>query len=547
MRVGYLLFYSILFWVTFFPPVLEASRAGEVLLNQERVSLGDIGTGRLKKAQAIMTYATAAKRIWTIGLPSGWNCKPEEDFSGTITHRHPSRIQLAMKSSFAPMAANGHLQQQYNVQLHLEFENKHIVCQRYLPPGPHREGINFRIGGEEKNIEIFYNVLDYPSEPVLSVYPQRLDFGRLEPNQQTMRKIEITNRGRQPLKWRIEPISLTTEKVSDFVVGTYHSFFLPEASGTGAYRPAVARAALMEFSGHWGEMDGYPEAHEKAVLKYHYTGGGVIVYYWKSPAGKTMNVYLDNHPIGQVETYSDNFTPAEYRLPETTIRGAHTLMLVNQQGRVVLEGVKIPGKGLIRDQGKWLRIFPESGATNREVDYLHLAVDTKNLRPGVHGQYFQLSSNGGTQPLEIYVEVASEVAAKILDVYRYHKGDDLFFTTNPPGEARLANGGDYLKEGIAFRLYSPGTPGTTDFYRWYNQRAQRHYYSCELNADGKLNRDFVREGAIGNIATIRLVNSRPLYRWHHSGSGQYFFTTDPRGEGRTRKGYKYDGIVGYVR
>jgi len=528
--------------------VISPAWGGDILLNPETINLGDVGAGRLKKTQAIMTFPTAGKRDWKVNFAEGWNCRPEQEMSGIINHRHPSRIQIAMKSSLTPAGANGNNQHLYHVQLHLEFENKHVACQQALASGPHRDGIAFNIAGEVKIIDLSYNVMEYPLEPVLSVHPQRLDFGTLAANQQAMRKIEITNRGRQPLRWKLEPLHTAPEMAGvDPVVGQYHSFFRTEIAGTGAYRLAAAKDRPVELTGHWGEMEGFPEAQEKAILKYHYTGGEAIVYYWKSPAGKNMSVYLDNQPMGQLEAYSEQTVSAQYRLPESPFPGGHTLTLVNHQGRVVIEGVKILGKPLNRDQGKWLRIFPDVGATTREVDYLHLALDTTGLRPGVHGQYFLLSSNGGVTPLEIYVEVASETAAKILDVYRYSHGDDLLFSINPQGESRLASGFDYHKDGIAFRLYIAGTPGTTEFYRWYNNRAQCHFYSYEANGEGKLNRDYIWEGTIGNIATSRLANTRPLYRWHHDGTGQYFFTTDPRGEGRTKKGYKYDGIAGYVR
>jgi len=526
---------------------MSAAWGGEVLLNPGTIHLGDVGAGRLKKTQAIMTFPTAGKRDWTVNFAEGWHCKPEQDLSGTIAHRHPARIQIAMKSSLVPAGANGN-HNLYNVQLQLEFGNKHIVCQRSLASGPHREGIAFNVNGELKIIDLSYNIVEYPREPLLSVHPQRLDFSMMEPGQQAMGKIEITNRGRQPLKWQIEPLNAVPDAGGiDAVIGPYHSFYRPDIVGTGVYRPAAAKDRLVEFTGHWGEMDGYPEAQEKATLKYHFTGGEVIVYYWKSPAGKALSVYLDNQPAANLDAYSEQTVAAQFRLPGPAIFGPHTLTLVNHQGRVVIEGVKLPGKGLSRDQGKWLRIFPESGVTTREIDYLHLALDTTGLRPGCHGRYFLLSSNGGTAPLEIYVEVATEAAAKILDVYRYSHGDDLLFSTNPQGESRLAPGHDYRKDGIAFRLFSPGTPGTTEFYRWYSNRYQSHFYSYEAGAEGKLNREYLREGTIGNIATSRLANTRPLYRWHHAGKGRYFFTTDSRGEGMNKKGYKYDGIAGYVR
>jgi hypothetical protein len=198
-------------------------------------------------------------------------------------------------------------------------------------------------------------------------------------------------------------------------------------------------------------------------------------------------------------------------------------------------------------RGKWIKIYPEIGVTTREIDYLHISLDTTRLPPGTYWYLLNVDSNGGEAAIKIHAEVSLETAFKILDVYRYSLGSNVLFSTNPEGETRTAYFRNYRKEGIAFRLFSPGSPGTTEFYRWYNPRRLLHFYSYETNGGGKLSRDYVLEGTIGNIATSRLPNTRELYRWHHSPTGQYFFTTDPKGEGIQKKGYRYDGIAGFVR
>ena len=539
--------WSVLLAVVAIQPLAPVWSA-EVLLHPEAIDLGDVGAGIFKKGQAIMTFADAERKDWAIAAPEGWTCKAGQPLTGTIAHRHPAKINIAMKSSLAPVSENGRHQHLYNVQLQLEFENMQVVYQRLIAAGPHREGIAFNIAGELKVIELSFHIREYPPEPVLAIRPQRLDFGLLEPGRQVEGKIEITNRGRQPLKWKIEPTRWPADgENGEAAAGQYHSFHRPEVTGTGAYRPDPTRSGAADFKGNWTENEGYPEAQDKAVLKYNYSGTGIIVHFWKSPLARSMKVYLDNRPLGNLEAFGEQIAAAEYLLPETPAPGSHTLTLVNQQGRTVVEGVKILGREVVKDQGKWVRVFPDVGVTTREVDYLHIAVDTANLKPGAHGRCFRIDSNGGSAVVEIHAEVASEAGAKILDVYRYRNGDDFLFTTNPQGEAGMLSARNYRKDGIAFRLFSPGTPGTTEFYRWYNPRQQCHFYSYEAGGGGKLSRDFILEGTIGNIATSRLPNTRPLHRWRHVGTGQFFFTTDARSEGYNKKGFRYDGIAGYVR
>lgn len=526
------------------------SWGGAVLLHPESVALGDIGAGKLKKGMVILTYADSDRKSWTAEVTEGWQCKSGKPLTGILAQGLPLKLKISMKSSLAPAGEDANNHGLYTVVLNLEADNQHVGYHKKLASGNHREGIALNVGGEIKIVELSFHVTEYPLEPVLSVSPLRLDFGTLGQGQQLTKKIEITNRGRQALKWKVNQNARNQHFTdSDVLSGRYISFLHSESQGTGQYKTGTGNTGkdLTEFTGHWSEVDGYPEAQQNSALKCHFSGSGVILYFWKTPAAGTLSLYLDNRLITQIDAYNEQTIAAEYRLNEPVSAGLHTLTLVNNLGRVVIEGVKITGKEISLGNGKWTRIFPEIGVTTREIDYLHVSVDTGRLPPGTYGNVLYVESNGGEAAIELYADVSMERGSKILDVYRYNSGNDVLLSTNPQGETRMVYFRDYRKQGIAFRLFSPGTPGTTEFYRWYNPQRQLHFYSYEANGEGKLSREYVFEGTIGNIATSRLPNTRELYRWQHPSTGQYFFSTDPRGEGIHKKGYKYNGISGYVR
>ena len=50
--------------------------------------------------------------------------------------------------------------------------------------------------------------------------------------------------------------------------------------------------------------------------------------------------------------------------------------------------------------------------------------------------------------------------SKSVDIYRYYNGTDYLFTANPQSETKRLIQNNYVKEGIAFRLFNPDTPGT---------------------------------------------------------------------------------------
>ncbi len=533
---------------TFEPLDPVKSWGAAVLLQPESIVMGDIGAGKLKQGTIVLSHDDSVRKAWSVDLEDGWLCKAGQPLTGMLENTRPLQIKISMKSSLVPAGEDNNHHGLYTVVLNLDLDNRHVIYHKKLAGGNHREMIILNVGGERKVVELSFYVMEYPLAPVLAVSPCRLDFGALGQGQKMVKKIEITNRGRQALKWKIRQKNNFQQMAdSEALSGRYVSFLHSETRETGQYRPGNAGKESAEFTGHWSEIDGYPEAQQNSVLKYRFSGAGVILYYWKSPAGGKFTLYLDNRIIANIDAFNEHTAAAEYRLHEPVGIGTHTLTLVNNLGRVVIEGIKIVGREITPGNGKWLKIYPEIGVTTREIDYLHISVDTTRLPPGTYGQLLSVESNGGEATIELYVEVSLEPAFKILDVYRYSFGNDVLFSTNPEGETRTAYFRNYRKEGIAFRLFSPGGPGTTEFYRWYNPRKQLHFYSYETSGGGKLSREYVFEGTIGNIATSRLPNTRELYRWHHSPPGQYFFSTDPRGEGIQKKGCKYDGIAGFVR
>lgn len=549
MQSKYQLMFLILLLTTIIGPLEPGKSWGTaVLLQPESIILGDIGAGKLKKVTVTLSNAESDRKAWSADADEGWLCKSGQTLTGILENTRPLPIKISMKSSLAPAGEDNNHHGLYTVVLNLEIENRHVAYQKKLTSGNHREGVILNVGGEKKVIELSFHVIEYPVEPVLSVLPRRLDFGTLGQGQKMIKKIEITNRGRQALKWKVSQKTRGQQSADiDTLSGRYVSFLHHETRGTGQYRPGSLGKDTAEFTGHWSEVDGYPEAQQNSVLKYRFSGSGFILYFWKSPAAGKINLYLDNHLIANIDAFNEQTVAGEYRHNEPHGVGSHTLTLVNSLGRVTIEGIKITGKEISRGNGKWLKIYPEIGVTTREIDYLHVSVDTTRLPPGTYGHILNVESNGGEAAIELYAEVSMETGFKILDVYRYIFGADVLFSTNPEGEARTAYFRNYRKEGIAFRLFSPGAPGTTEFYRWYNSRKQSHFYSYEANGGGKLSGEYVFEGTIGNIATSRLPNTRELYRWQHPSTGQYFFSTDPRGEGINKKGYRYNGIAGFVR
>jgi hypothetical protein len=303
----------------------------------------------------------------------------------------------------------------------------------------------------------------------------------------------------------------------------------------------------LELTGTWAEEGGYPSGQgEQNTLRYRFTGTGISLCFWKSPDGGPFSVFLDDQYIDIIDGFAERRERAEVLIADAQTDDPHLLAIVNGGGKVTLEGVRLFGKPIQRGPHGWITVFPDSGVTTRETDYINVALNTRQLLPGIYGGRVFFTSNGGEADVEVFLDVVAETQARFMDVHRYLAGFDYLYTTNPQAEATRLQVKGYRHTGIAFRLFAPGTPGTTDFFRWFNPLKGDHFYSYDPKG-GKPLPGYLFEGSIGNIGTSRLTGTRELYRWFSPTTNGHFYTTDQGGEGITKKGYRFDGIAGFVR
>jgi len=254
---------------------------------------------------------------------------------------------------------------------------------------------------------------------------------------------------------------------------------------------------------------------------------------------------VDSRGFMQWSAAADEKGRKDIRVVEGLTEGPHTLTLFAAGGPVAIEGLRVYSRNTKPGPAGWLKVSPDVGTTTREIDFVTIRVQTAGMAPGLYSDSVLFRSGEDEAAVEVSLAVSSESTAKIIPVYRYMKGSDQFLTGNPAAEgAGLMKG--YRQEGLAFRLFSHGTPGTTEFYRWFNAEKGSHYYAIDQDKKPPP-AGYVRERPIGNIATVRLAGSRELYRWYNPKTRFWYFTTDSSGEGFTKKGFRFDGTAGYVK
>jgi len=525
-------------------PVDEMDSFGSVLtVNLGEIDLGVLAPGEEAKRTFYLKNVGPGNTEWFAEGPRGWKLSESQNLSGLIGQTpEPLQIHFVYVREVGTSKNRG-----CSLILRLEAGGEVAVFRREVPVGELREELRFHYYGG--TISVFFNVglVEMAPAPLLVVEPLRMDFGTIRPGGQITKKILLKNRGRESLKWKVGVAGTRgMPATATAPVGRYVSF-RHEAAVTGLYALTGQIREDMELTGAWAEEGGYPSGQgEQNTLRYRFTGTGIRLYFWKSPEGAPFSVFLDDQFIDVIDGFAERRERVEVLIADALPDGPHLLAIVNGGGKVTLEGVQLLGKPIQRGPRGWIRVFPDSGFTNRETDYINVVLNTRQLAPGIYGDHVLFLTNGGEADVEVFLEVAAETTPRFLDVHRYLAGSDYLYTTNPQAEATRIQVKGYRHTGIVFRLFAPGTPGTTDFFRWFNPLKGDHYYSYDPKG-GKPLPGYLFEGSIGNIGTSRLTGTRELYRWFNPTTNGHFYTTEQGGEGITKKGYRFDGIAGFVR
>jgi len=519
---------------------LSPSRAG-LSVSPEEVDFGETTAGDVVNTLVTLNNRGSTPLPWTLETPEGWESTQEREINGLLAGA-PTYIYLSLRCFKVASPGEG-----IDTELAVMVGAKTISFKKRLPYGSYHFPLLIKYLEGEEVLFVNFELVEAKKGSPLIIDPPRLDLGVLTPQKVYTRQIKITNRSGKMVSWRLS-VEKGDGKSNLFSKRRYISFQNEEAKGLTAYLPPVHLREFMEVTGSWRAQEGYPAAYGTGgILKYHFKSTGMVLYLRHGPEMGKVAVYLDGQLLFVYNAIHPETIRAEvpiaYDLPE----GPHVLAVATFEGMALLEGVTLLGKEVQRAPSRWLSVLPDLGTTGRETDYVNIRINVSEAIGGTYGASILLNSSAGSVTLEAFWEVKGDSLPKFLDVYRYVSKQGHLYTVNPQGEIMNYAGRIYRKEGIAFRLFPPGTPGTTPFYHWFNRVTGDSFYSYDLEGNRKNLNGYVFEGSIGNIATSRLANTRELYRWYHPRKRLHFYTTNGKGEGMGEKGYNFDGIAGYVR
>ncbi|MBN1545433.1 MAG: hypothetical protein JW902_02115 [Syntrophaceae bacterium] len=519
-----------------------------IIVSKREIDFGTISVGQEKEENFTIKNIGSDSLSWTILPPEDWFPLDQNELEGTSAGNDELvtlRINVIKNKDEQPEAA---LSDNIPVELTLENRSRRLTCVKDLPAGDYRDMIRIETrAGIKKTIFIKFNIVPEPENISLDVRPHRIDFGILKNDVPVTKRIRLTNKSNENIRWHTV---LPMEGASTAVAtrDRYLSFGNDDLSGKGFYATPARLEKRLQLSGLWQEYQGFPEISGKSILNLDFYGNAIVLFVNKRAGTGKFIAYVDNNLIKSVEFTEEDEEDVFYEIPlaGNMSETQHILTLALSGKGIVVEGAQIGRQDVHKGNRNWITVFPESGFTSKETDYINITLTPTLAVPGVYTHILRIASNKGNVDLPISYEITSELPAQGIDIYRYSKGDNYLYVSDLPTEEMRLTSKAFIKQGLAFQLFQPGTTGTVPFHRWYNPNTISQYYSYEYNKGNSL-LGYIYEGAIGNIATSRLSNTRELYRWYNPKTKQYFYTADVKAEGMNKKGYLFDGIAGYVK
>jgi len=519
-------------------------------ITPREVDVGTVSPGEVITGVFTFKNMGSGAIDWSTSGPEGWR-KLENQKLSAIQEDETDSLRFEIRLPVDGDQLKGYKLKTslYNTEMQFETGKGKIICQKDLHIGAHKEAIKITSSGGSRTIYVTFKIVATQESPMINFNPARLDMGCIIPGKTVSKKLMITNKGKEMLEWAVTARkNKHNENTSIFKKERYISFLNEEVRGSENYSVPGHLRDTVELLGKWAENDGYPySTGGGSSIKYRFNGTGISLNLAAQSEEGSLAIYIDENLLNSHKWSGSKKENGELLIAEGLADGPHVLTVMNKEGNLKLEGVKIAGKDVLRGPSGWMNVMPNSGTTTSQTNYLNVTLNTGQLTPGYYGDNIVFKTNGGDEIVEVYVEVMQDNISRVIDIYRYSRGLDYLFTADPQMEAKRVSLNSYLKEGIAFRLFISDAPGTKSFYQWYSHQKNDHFYHHDSKGGGQNLQGYVLQGAIGNIATSKMTNTRELYRWVNTSTGNHFYSTDSRGENVAKKGYRFDGIAGYVK
>ena len=331
---------------------------------------------------------------WSASCPDDWQSVAGR-ISKVMVSGEPSSLQmeLTIAENMENILAEKSRASTYRTSIKMAAGGKEVLCQKDLKAGTYRNAIRLNSTGGRRTIFVDFRIHALQEMPSISLNPQRLDLGEQLPGKIISRKIELTNKGREMLRWSVVPTEARSAELSkELQKERYFSFRNEELAEQGKYAVPAHLSESMELIGKWTEKNGYPLSKGNAsAIKFRFHGTGISFFLQSHTEDGSSSVYLDEALMSLPDVLSGQWEKKELVIAEGLPDGAHTASIIIKEGGLELEGVKVFGKNIVRGPKGWITVSPSSGTTLNEKDYINIKVDTSYLASGYYGDQIVLN------------------------------------------------------------------------------------------------------------------------------------------------------------
>ncbi len=170
------------------------------------IDLGAIKPGEIAFGEYSLKNIAPGELKWSTSCPDDWESVADKTLKGTASNEPTYlRLELAITESNGNVSGEKARIANYRTSMKMEAAGKELICQKNLKAGNYRKAIIMTSTGGQRTIFLDFRIHALQEIPSISLNPQRLDLGVQLPGKIMSKRIELTNRGREMLKWSVVP------------------------------------------------------------------------------------------------------------------------------------------------------------------------------------------------------------------------------------------------------------------------------------------------------------------------------------------------------
>ena len=172
-------------------------------ISPREIDLGVIGPDEGVKGTFVLKNVGSGSLNWRADGSEGWSFLDEKKLSGVLKN-DVENLQVHISFLKKTLNYDGAAKNGKNlIQLSLEANGGINIYRKSLSFGTYREALKFPSNGGTRTVFIRFELASRDLEPKIDVDPMRTDLGAVKSGEYATKRIKVTNKGQEILRWRV--------------------------------------------------------------------------------------------------------------------------------------------------------------------------------------------------------------------------------------------------------------------------------------------------------------------------------------------------------